>query len=185
LTDVDGKRYEITFGSKGPCDVTVGIADGEGTIVRHLACDKDGVYMHNGNNASWYIGGEGTFAPDLTSILVYDHQGNYARAIYPFPRDKIKPEAYARSPLYGQGPPSGQEPVMKHGPPFRFVPPSGQTTTTPLRASESPLNHVLSSPNAFVSPAHSPSGLASFSFSKHYLERMTMYRFTSSKGAAS
>ena len=31
-------RYEITFASQGNCDVTVGIVDGEGAIVRHLAC---------------------------------------------------------------------------------------------------------------------------------------------------
>ena len=194
-------QYEIRFASKGQCDVTVGIVDGGGTVVRHLACgvlgpnapaplkrdsleqsvrwdgkndlgryvgspekcrvkvglglkpelekilmhhpnrltqvtyglacDKDGVYVHNANNASWRIGGEGALAAELTSVQVYDHQGNYLRTIYPFPREKIKPEAYARNPLYGHGPYAGPEPAMKIGPPFSFVLPSGRVVISP------------------------------------------------------
>ena len=35
-------QYEITFASKGNCDVTVGIVDGAGVIVRHLGLRRAG-----------------------------------------------------------------------------------------------------------------------------------------------
>ena len=31
-------RYEIEFGARGRCDVSVGIVNGEGMVIRHLAC---------------------------------------------------------------------------------------------------------------------------------------------------
>jgi hypothetical protein len=188
-------RYEITFASRGNCDVTVGIVDGEGTLVRHLACgvlgpnapaplkansleqtllwdgkndlgryvelpekcrvkvglglkpelekilmwhpkrlgqntfglacDKDGVYVLDYNNGAFSREGmDGSKCPDITQILMYDHQANYVRTIFPLPRDKIRPEAYARSPLAGQPPFSGPTPLMRMGPPFSFVLPS-------------------------------------------------------------
>ena len=199
-------RYEITFASKGRCDVAVAIVDGEGIVVRHFACgvlgpnapaplakdslqqtliwdgkndlgryvespekcrvkvglglkpefekvlmwdprrlsmwtpgvtcDKDGVYVVDYNTGGGpYEGMDCSVYPDTTQIQVYDHQGNYVRTIFPFPRDKIKPEAYARAPLQGQPPSTAGAPQMKNGPPYSFVLPSGRTIISPDPAS--------------------------------------------------
>ena len=43
-------KYEITFAVKGNCDVTVGLIDGKGTVVRHLASGVLGCVVQQGRN---------------------------------------------------------------------------------------------------------------------------------------
>ncbi|HUV39820.1 MAG TPA: hypothetical protein VMY39_09415, partial [Planctomycetota bacterium] len=196
--EVAKDTYEITFASKGFCDVTVGVVAPDGRIVRHLvagvlgpnapeplaknslrqtltwdgkddlgryveapqtcrvrvalglkpvfdkvllshpnrmpwaiygiAADRDGVYLFNTE-------GNPTMTtthqpPDLTNILVYDHDGNYLRTILPIPRDKVTPQAYDASPMHGQ--PEGRAGRAAAGTePFAFTLPTGQAVISP------------------------------------------------------
>lgn len=92
-----------------------------------LTADKDGVYVFNTEgNPTMNTGHQ---PPDLTNILVYDHEGTYRRTILPLPREKVTPKKYNPSPMHGQ---PRKTAAKHHTPlPYAFVLPTGEAVMSP------------------------------------------------------